>query len=80
MRQPPKPIRVFYSKLTGRFYATCTYKIDDKGVVTVTGQKFDVTNDIAGLIEQNGVTFTKRDEPPNPSESPSASAIKGDTP
>ena len=53
-----KPIRVFYSVLTGRFYATRAYRIDNAGLVVVTGQKFDVTNDIAGLIEKHGVTFT----------------------
>jgi len=53
----PKPIRVFYSVLSQRFYATRAYRGDANGNVTVTGEKFDVTNDIAGLIEQHGVTF-----------------------
>jgi hypothetical protein len=28
------------------------------GVVEVTGEKFDVTNDIAGIIQREGVTFS----------------------
>ena len=74
-KQPtPKPIRVFYSGLSQRFYATRVYRIDEKGRVTVTGEKFDVTNDIAELIERHGLTFTPAktrvlDEPtPEPKE------------
>lgn len=52
-----KPIRVFFSTLTGRFYATRAYRIDNTGFVTVTGEKFDVTNDIAGLIEKHHIEF-----------------------
>ena len=58
MRKQPKPIRVFYSGLSQRFYATRAYRIDDKGLVTVTGEKFDVTNDIADVIVRHGLTFT----------------------
>lgn len=57
MRREPKPIRVFYSELSHRFYATKAYRIDDKGIVTVTGEKFDVTNDIADLIKRHNITF-----------------------
>jgi hypothetical protein len=53
-----KPIRVFYSVLTQRFYATRAYREIKPGVVEVTGEKFDVTNDIAGIIEREGVTFS----------------------
>lgn len=53
-----KPIRVFYSELSRRFYATAAYTIDGKGLVTVTGNQYDVTNDIASLIERHGITFT----------------------
>jgi hypothetical protein len=53
-----KPIRVFYSTLSCRFYATRHYRIDDRGFVVVTGEKFDVTNDIGGLIKQHDITFT----------------------
>lgn len=57
-----KPIRVFYSELTGQFYATRAYKIDAKGQaqVTVNGEKFNVTQDIARIIVAHGVTFTER--------------------
>ena len=58
----PKPIRVFFSELSRRFYATRAYKIDECGIVTVTGEKFDVTNDIAGLIDQHNVEFRVRED------------------
>ena len=61
MRKPSKPIRVFFSALSQRFYATRAYREEENGLITVTGEKFDVTNDIAGLIQQHGVTFTARD-------------------
>ena len=31
-------------------------------MVTVTGEKFDVTNDIAGLIKQHDVEFHLKEE------------------
>jgi len=52
-----KPIRIFFSELSRRFYATRSYREDARGIVTITGEKFDVTNEIAGLIEQHDVTF-----------------------
>jgi hypothetical protein len=52
-----KPIRVFFSPLSRRFYASRTYRIDANGLVTVTGEKFDVTDDIASLIEKHNVEF-----------------------
>lgn len=55
-----KPIRVFFSVLSRRFYATRAYRIDDDGIVTVTGEKFDVTDDIASLIEKHNVEFVER--------------------
>lgn len=60
MKRESNPIRVFYSELSQRFYATKAYRIDDKGIVTVTGEKFDVTNEIAELIERHNITFQKR--------------------
>ena len=53
-----KPIRVFYSPLTGTFYATRSYDELPNGNIKVTGEKFDVTQDIAGLITQYGIVFT----------------------
>ena len=55
----PKPIRIFYSELSGRFYASRSYTGDGRGIVTITGQKFDVTNEIAGLIDQFNIVFTR---------------------
>ncbi len=53
-----KPIRVFFSPLTRRFYATRAFREIKPGVVECTGEKFDVTNDIAAIIEREGVTFS----------------------
>ena len=63
-----KPIRVFFSTLSRRFYATRAYKLDPRGFVIVTGEKFDVTNDIAGLIEQHNLEFRVR--PAQPEDAP----------
>jgi hypothetical protein len=52
-----KPIRVFYSELSRRFYATAHYK-ESSGVVTITGAKYDVTNDIARAITMHDLEFT----------------------
>lgn len=57
-----KPIRVFFSPLSRRFYASNAYKEEGTGLVTITGEKFDVTNDIAELIERYDVTFKVRDD------------------
>lgn len=61
MARHSKPIRVFYSVLSQRFYATCAYHIEPNGCVTVTGEQFDVTNDIGGAIERHGITFKRAD-------------------
>lgn len=63
-RSGPKPIRIFFSVLTERFYATRAWReVPGKpGMITVSGEKFDVTNEIAGLIEQYNVTFTKKEK------------------
>jgi hypothetical protein len=52
-----KPIRVFWSPLTQRFFATRAYKEISPGVVECTGERFDVTNDIASIIEREKVEF-----------------------
>lgn len=54
-----KPIRIFFSELTRRFYASAHYQIGKNGFTTITGKKYDVTNEIAGLIEQHNVEFQK---------------------
>jgi hypothetical protein len=63
-----KPIRVFFSPFSRRFYATRAYKIDDRGIVTVTGESFDVTNDIAGIIERHDIEFLPIGENPQGKE------------
>lgn len=54
-----KPIRVFYSPLSGRFYASEHYRVGPDGVVVITGKKYDVTNDIGYAIDQHDLEFTK---------------------
>ena len=58
-----KPSRVFYSELSGRFYASAHYtaKPSPDGtheIVTITGEKFDVTDDIARAIKMQDLEFT----------------------
>jgi hypothetical protein len=59
-----KPIRVFYSPLTGRFWATQSYRIAPNGDVTVTGEKWDVTNDVASAVVTNDLEFTPAEAKP----------------
>lgn len=64
-----KPIRVFFNELSGRFYASAAYRVKVVGnreLVTITGQKFDVTNDIARAVVAHDLAFTP--EPPAKSE------------
>lgn len=62
MPRVKKPIRVFFSTLSNRFYATSAYRIDGNGNATVTGKKHDVTDDIAGLINQHDIEFRVKHE------------------
>lgn len=55
-----KPIRVFYSSLTKRFYGTAAYRthfVDKVEHIEITGAKHDVTQDIARAIVEHGITF-----------------------
>ena len=52
-----KPIRVFYSVLSQRFYATRARREGPAGIITVTGEKFDVTDDIAAMIIKHEIEF-----------------------
>jgi hypothetical protein len=54
-----KPIRIFWSGLSQRFYASRAYKEIKPGIVEITGEKFDVTADIAALIIKNCITFSE---------------------
>jgi hypothetical protein len=63
-RAPAKPIHIFYSPLTGRLYASRHYKVEGPGLITITGEKIDVTNEIAGLIAAHNLAFTPRPAPP----------------
>ena len=53
-----KPIRVFWSPLSQRFYASRAYKDIKPGIVEITGDKFDVTEDIAQAIILHDIAFT----------------------
>lgn len=55
-----KPIRVFFSDLSRRFYATRHFRNLGNGKIECTGEKFDVTNDIGGIIKERGLTFEER--------------------
>lgn len=57
-----KPIRVFWSGLSQRFYATRAYKEIKPGIIEVTGDKFDVTDDIARLIIAHDIKFDKKED------------------
>lgn len=54
-----KPIRVFYIELSRRFYATAHYKQSTPTVVTITGVKYDVTDDIGAAVTKHELEFTK---------------------
>ena len=56
--QIKKPIRIFWSELGQRFYASQHYKIEGERA-TITGQKFDVTEDIAHNVVTYGIEFSK---------------------
>jgi hypothetical protein len=56
-----KPIRVFYSELSGRFYASAHYREEhgNNGLrVIITGKKYDVTDDIARAVVEHELEFT----------------------
>ena len=53
-----KPIRVFYSELSGRFYASNQYQENDSRVI-ITGEKFDVTNEIEAAIVKHDLVFSE---------------------
>ena len=57
-----KPIRVFYSELSQRFYASSQYK-EQNGHVVITGQKYDVTNEIAAAILKHDLVFAEAPKP-----------------
>lgn len=58
-----KPIRVFYSELSGRFYASQHYQValsrnSKSELVTITGAKYDVTDDIGAAVTKHDLEFT----------------------
>lgn len=61
MTRAKKPIRIFWSTLSNRFYASRQYREDKRhpGNVVIAGDKYDVTNEIAYAIEKYGIVFRK---------------------
>ena len=55
-----KPIRVFWSPLDRQFYASRQYRDNKNGTVTIYGDKFNVTQDIARIIVEEEVTFSPK--------------------
>jgi hypothetical protein len=66
-RNKLKPIKVFWSTLGQRFYAARSYREFDsledpkKKIYQITGEKFDVTDDIADAITKHQITFTPKE-------------------
>lgn len=57
-----KRIRVGYSTLTERFFAFDHYKskvVNGREIITVTGEKYDVTQDIAGAVVEHNIEFSE---------------------
>ena len=58
-----QPIRVFWSILGQRFYASRNYRVEGSDTkyerICVMGEKFDVTDDIARAILQHDIVFSK---------------------
>lgn len=57
-----RPIRVFYSPLSGRFYATSRYR-HERGHVVITGKKYEVTDDIGAAVVEHELEFTPEPTP-----------------
>lgn len=75
-----KPIKVFYSTLSGRFYASNAYRQNKDGSFTVTGQKDDVTNDIGAAVTEYEIEFTPVEPKPKPEKrSVRIQRLPGDT-
>lgn len=51
-----KPIKVLWSEIGQKWYATQYYKIDGNKI-TITGEKYDVTQDIASQTVENKITY-----------------------
>lgn len=48
-----------------RFYASNQYHINKNGTVTITGNKTDVTDDIAAEVIKHEITFVKTENESN---------------
>lgn len=57
-----KPIRVFYSPLSERFYASQHYREERTGAVVITGAKYDVTDDIGAAFVAYDLEFRPANE------------------
>ena len=55
-----KPMKLFYSPISGRVYASKEYKIIKMGEKTyykITGEKYDVTRDFMELLKEDIATM-----------------------
>jgi hypothetical protein len=57
MARTERPIRVFYSELSGRFFASQRYREEGNHIV-ITGKKYDVTNDIGAAVVKHELWFS----------------------
>jgi hypothetical protein len=66
MATTKKRIRIFWSPLGQRFYASSHWKTTGKTEnfehILITGEKFDVTDDIAAAILKHNIEFTVLEE------------------
>jgi chaperonin cofactor prefoldin len=46
-----KPLRIFRSVITNRYYATRSYKDEGNGNVTITGSQDDVTDEVNKIVD-----------------------------
>lgn len=57
-----KPIKLFLSTLTGNVYASKAYKDLGEGRFLITGNKYDVTEEVKAIAEQMGYASAERAE------------------
>lgn len=52
-----KPIHIFWSDLSHRFYVSRHYKEISPGNVLITGEMFDVTDELSALVAKYQIKF-----------------------
>ncbi len=59
MKKPKLSIHVAWSPFSQRFYAFRAYKRINQETIEVTGEKFDVTDEIAAAVLKHNIEFWK---------------------